>query len=159
MLRVDELRTELLTLYVTDELRRMVCESLFPLLFKRKRDNDIAASIVVAAGNPNYQPQPSQDMSDLSNLLRSDAARSAVELQAITEHEADEYDTFDDYLEMILQFAYITLFSHAFPLAPLISIVHNLIEQRSDLYLIIFRVLQTRIPCSREPCLKRLVSV
>lgn len=135
MLRATELRAELLTLYVTDQLRRMVCESLFPLLFKRKRDNEIAESIALAAGNSNRQPTPDLASPKDSSIAasRSRLVGTALELQTVTEHEADEYDTFDDYLEMVLQFSYITLFSHVFPLAPIISIVHNLIEQRSDL--------------------------
>ena len=136
VLRVDELRTELLTLYVTDEVRRLVCESLFPLLFKYKRDRAISASIATVAttSDDTSRPQPEVGNDGSSDRVRSISGEiPALELQAVTEHEAEEYDTFDDYLEMVLQFAYITLFSHAFPLAPLISIVHNLIEQRSDL--------------------------
>ena len=130
-------RTELLTLYVTDELRRLICESLFPLLFKYKRDKDISTSIATVAATSNDNTSRSEQ--EVGSDGSSDRARyisreiPKLELQAITEHEAEEYDTFDDYLEMVQQFAYITLFSHAFPLAPLISIVHNLIEQRSDL--------------------------
>ena len=39
---------------------------------------------------------------------------------------------------MMLQFSYLTLFSHVFPLAPLLSIIHNTIEQRSDLFKLCF---------------------
>jgi hypothetical protein len=127
VLRIDELRTELLTLYVTDELRRLVCESAFPLLFKRKRDREIADSIAVANHHHHQDykddaPQQGQQGKENeggggraeprdshSSVLASAAAAAALEVQAVTEHEADEYDTFDDYLEMIQQFAYLTV--------------------------------------------------
>ena len=39
------------TVYVTDELRRLICEWLFPLLFKYKRDIDISKSISTSNDN------------------------------------------------------------------------------------------------------------
>ena len=43
-------------------------------------------------------------------------------------------DTFEDYLEMFIQFGYVTLFSSAFPLAALCAILNNIIEIRSDAF-------------------------
>eukprot|EP00753_Platysulcus_tardus_P014758 PLAT4453.1.p1 GENE.PLAT4453.1~~PLAT4453.1.p1 ORF type:complete len:397 (-),score=118.11 PLAT4453.1:26-1045(-) len=45
-----------------------------------------------------------------------------------------KYNTFEDYAEMLIQFGYVTLFSMAFPLAPLCALVNNLIELRSDAF-------------------------
>jgi anoctamin-8 len=45
------------------------------------------------------------------------------------------YDsTFDDYLELIIQFGYVLLFSSAFPLAAICALINNLIEIRSDAF-------------------------
>uniref|UniRef100_A0A914VUG1 Anoctamin n=1 Tax=Plectus sambesii TaxID=2011161 RepID=A0A914VUG1_9BILA len=41
---------------------------------------------------------------------------------------------FDEYLEMVLQFGFVTLFVAAFPLAPLFALLSNLIEIRLDAY-------------------------
>eukprot|EP00736_Rhodelphis_marinus_P004909 Rmarinus@m.27980 len=41
-------------------------------------------------------------------------------------------DLFDDYNEMAIQFGYVTLFSCVFPLAPVASLINNLIEMRTD---------------------------
>uniref|UniRef100_A0A0G4HHW7 Anoctamin transmembrane domain-containing protein n=1 Tax=Chromera velia CCMP2878 TaxID=1169474 RepID=A0A0G4HHW7_9ALVE len=42
--------------------------------------------------------------------------------------------TFDDYMELVIQFGYITLFACAFPLAGVLALLANYIEAYSDLY-------------------------
>eukprot|EP00731_Ephydatia_muelleri_P037523 Em0495g4a len=49
----------------------------------------------------------------------------------------DEYDPFNDYLEMVMQFGYITLFAAAFPQGAAITLVFLYIEVRSDLFKLI----------------------
>lgn len=51
-------------------------------------------------------------------------------------HEArlQEYDTFQDYTEMIIQFGFVTFFSMAFPLAPLVALISNFVEIRADAF-------------------------
>ncbi|XP_034719151.1 anoctamin-4-like isoform X1 [Etheostoma cragini] len=44
------------------------------------------------------------------------------------------YGLFDEYLEMILQFGFTTIFVAAFPLAPLLALINNVIEIRLDAY-------------------------
>ena len=43
-------------------------------------------------------------------------------------------DTFEDYLEMFIQFGYVVLFSSAFPLAGLFALLNNVVEIRSDAF-------------------------
>jgi len=45
-----------------------------------------------------------------------------------------EYDVFEDYLEMVTQFGYITIWSTIWPLAPVMALVNNYIELRSDAF-------------------------
>ncbi|XP_031564579.1 anoctamin-8-like [Actinia tenebrosa] len=55
--------------------------------------------------------------------------------QAEIESNMPEYeDTFEDYLEMFIQFGYVVLFSSAFPLAALCALLNNVIEIRSDAF-------------------------
>lgn len=42
--------------------------------------------------------------------------------------------TFDDYLELVVQFGYVMLFAPVFPLAALCAFLNNLIEIRSDAF-------------------------
>ena len=44
------------------------------------------------------------------------------------------YEQFDDFLEMVIEFGYITLFASAFPLAGVLSLCCNLVEIKSDLF-------------------------
>ena len=41
-------------------------------------------------------------------------------------------EQFDDYMEIVIQFGYVTLFASAYPLASLIALAANIIEIRSD---------------------------
>ncbi len=52
--------------------------------------------------------------------------------QAWVESRMPQYDSFDDYAQMLMQFGYVTFFSWAFPLAPACALINNLIEMRSD---------------------------
>ena len=43
-------------------------------------------------------------------------------------------DTFEDYLEMFIQFGYVILFSSTFPIAAVCALLNNVIEVRSDAF-------------------------
>eukprot|EP01114_Cavostelium_apophysatum_P021290 TRINITY_DN738_c0_g1_i1.p1 TRINITY_DN738_c0_g1~~TRINITY_DN738_c0_g1_i1.p1 ORF type:complete len:782 (+),score=258.94 TRINITY_DN738_c0_g1_i1:32-2347(+) len=42
--------------------------------------------------------------------------------------------TFDEYSEMVIQFGYITMFAASFPIAPLLAVLNNVIEIRTDAF-------------------------
>lgn len=46
--------------------------------------------------------------------------------------ELGQYGLFSEYLEILIQFGFVTLFVAAFPLAPLCALINNIIEIRSD---------------------------
>jgi hypothetical protein len=46
----------------------------------------------------------------------------------------DGISLFGDYLEMLIQFGFITMFVPAFPLAPLFALINNIVEIRLDAY-------------------------
>jgi anoctamin-8 len=54
--------------------------------------------------------------------------------KAWEEAELQKYDTFEDYTEMLIQFGYVSFFSIAFPLAPLLAFLNNLVELRTDAF-------------------------
>ncbi|XP_026479830.1 anoctamin-10-like [Ctenocephalides felis] len=55
--------------------------------------------------------------------------------QANEEGEMDDYTgTYDDYLELFVQFGYVVLFSSAYPLAAFWAVVNNVLEIRADAF-------------------------
>lgn len=51
---------------------------------------------------------------------------------------------FDEYLDIVIQFGFVTLFVSAFPLAPLLALINNILEVRLDAYKF---VVANRRPC------------
>lgn len=103
---LSKLQTELAALYTIDSLRRVLTETLVPLirrgfsLFKRQ---------------------------ETYRLLE-------LKLDWKMQMELEPYEKFDDYMEMVIQFGYVVLFASAFPLAAVLSVLCNLIELKSDLF-------------------------
>lgn len=51
------------------------------------------------------------------------------------EGEMDGYEgTFDDYLEMFVQFGYVVLFSSVYPISALWAVLNNILEVRADAF-------------------------
>jgi len=48
----------------------------------------------------------------------------------LNQHEG----TFDEYSEMVIQYGYITLFAAAFPFAPMLAVLNNVVEMRTDTF-------------------------
>lgn len=105
------LKQELLSYFMTDEARRLVCESLIPYLKKGKLEHSLKKD----------QLEKSYSVED-----RELISRIKVEMQL------EKYEQFDDYLEIVINFGYITLFASAFPIAPLFTILFHWMEYQSD---------------------------
>ena len=58
--------------------------------------------------------------------------KEALEAAINHEHRMAQYHEFDDFLEMALQFGYLTMFSSAFPFAALCAWANNILEIRTD---------------------------
>jgi len=73
--------------------------------------------------------------------------KHSIIAEELRELERDELELFDDYLEMIMTYGYITLFAAAFPLGSTITCLFIYIEIRSDIF-----KLET---CSKRPLAKK----
>jgi len=116
-LDIIRLREEVLALFTADEIRRVALESLVPFLIgwfsnlgKRKETAD--------------KLKKDEDSSGLVDP-EEDAGK-------------DFNEDFDDYLELVVQFGYISLFATACPLAAMLAVLSNIIEMRSDLFKLCF---------------------
>lgn len=69
-------------------------------------------------------------------------------LKAILEEELSktEYDLNADYLEIVIQYGYVTMFVVAFPLAPALALLNNLFEAKVDL----FKLTECRRPALKQ---------
>lgn len=61
------------------------------------------------------------------------------------EIELPKYEDFDDYLEIIINFGYITLFASAFPMAPLYTLIFHYVEIKQDIWKL-YNVYQRPLP-------------
>ncbi|KAF4525860.1 hypothetical protein B566_EDAN018219 [Ephemera danica] len=67
-------------------------------------------------------------------------------LRAFEESQQEVYEsTYDDYLEMFIQFGYVVLFSPVFPAAALCAVFNNVLEMRTDAFKLC-RVTQRPLP-------------
>jgi hypothetical protein len=58
-----------------------------------------------------------------------------IKLKDVLEQKKSaEYEIFDDYLEIVLEFGFLVLFAECFPLAPIFILIVNNIEIRSDIF-------------------------
>ncbi|XP_076443628.1 anoctamin-8-like isoform X2 [Babylonia areolata] len=114
--------------------------------------SDPSASTTTSSDNSSYRTEEkmddsraSKDGASSSREGKEEEADRAVQdgeesfdgtlTQAEVESIMTVYDNaFEDYLEMCIQFGYVTLFSSAFPLAALCGLLNNLIEIRSDAF-------------------------
>jgi hypothetical protein len=127
---VDRLRLELVTIFNVDTFRRLLCECLLPMLIQH-------------VSSPGQFTHKKHDDKPLT------ASTSYAPLRA--EANRDPYESFDDYMEIVIQLGYVTLFASAYPLASLIAIVANLVEVRADCFKLT-RVCQRPRPRRVDSC-------
>ncbi|KAK7063201.1 Anoctamin-8 [Halocaridina rubra] len=140
---LTRLREQLAALLLMKQLTGNFKESLVPYLKKRLQQAKLSHDLFGALkkdkspkdGQESYDSDDSDDeITDSQagqDLPDGDRRISQVEVEC----KMGKYDgTFKDYLEMFIQFGYVTLFSPAFPLAAAFAVVSNFIEIRSDAF-------------------------
>ncbi|XP_069907049.1 anoctamin-10 isoform X2 [Oryctolagus cuniculus] len=105
------LRQSLATLLITSQILNQIVESLLPYWLQRKHGVRVRRKV---------------------QALKADVDTTLYE-QVILEKEMGTYlGTFDDYLELFLQFGYVSLFSCVYPLAAAFAVLNNFTEVNSD---------------------------
>ncbi|XP_060240999.1 anoctamin-10 isoform X3 [Meriones unguiculatus] len=105
------LRQSLATLLITSQVLNQVVESLLPYWLQRKHCAQLKRKV---------------------RALKADVDTALYE-QVLLEKEMGTYlGTFDDYLELFLQFGYVSLFSCVYPLAAAFAVLNNFTEVNSD---------------------------
>uniref|UniRef100_A0A8C8ZGT6 Anoctamin n=1 Tax=Prolemur simus TaxID=1328070 RepID=A0A8C8ZGT6_PROSS len=101
----------LATLLITSQILNQIVESLLPYWLQKKHGVRVKRKV---------------------QALKADIDATLYE-QVILEKEMGTYmGTFDDYLELFLQFGYVSLFSCVYPLAAAFAVLNNFTEVNSD---------------------------
>ncbi|XP_055333125.1 anoctamin-10-like [Paramacrobiotus metropolitanus] len=118
---LDLLRSHLGTQLITNQIIDQFSETIFPFMKVRYQK---------------WQLQRELRKENKKREIRGeneDANFTVFRDQAIIENDQPIYKgTFDDYLELFLQFGYAFMFSSAFPVAPLFALLNNVVEIRGD---------------------------
>ncbi|XP_015268012.1 PREDICTED: anoctamin-10 [Gekko japonicus] len=105
------LRQSLATLLITSQILNQCVEAILPYCLQKRRHKRVKKRV---------------------KSLQIDTDLSVFE-QVNLEKEMDTYlGTFDDYLELFLQFGYVSLFSCVYPLAAVFAVLNNITEMYSD---------------------------
>ncbi|CAB4068473.1 ANO8 [Lepeophtheirus salmonis] len=120
---MDKLSELLSTLLITRQIVGNIRESFVPFVKKQ-----MEIMYLFLGENPSK-----------SSLEKKESSQPVALSQIEVECNAPEYEgTFDDYLEMVIQFGYVTLFSASYPLAGFFALLNNIIEVRSDAFKLCF---------------------
>ena len=132
------LRVNLVSVFMVDEFRRIFCELILPYLNQNKDEisKEVQAKIKRAASNISKEGTNTDGASKSAIDSKKSLSLIASEIidEELAELEKDEVEQFDDYLEMIMTFGYITLFAAAFPLGTTITCVFIYLETKSDMF-------------------------
>nr|KAF6419868.1 anoctamin 10 [Molossus molossus] len=105
------LRQSLATLLIMSQILNQIVESILPYWLQRKHHVRVKKKV---------------------QALKADIDATLYE-QVVLEKEMGTYlGTFDDYLELLLQFGYVSLFSCVYPLAAAFAVLNNFTEVNSD---------------------------
>ncbi|XP_026540282.1 anoctamin-10 isoform X2 [Notechis scutatus] len=108
---VKLLRQSLATLLITSQVLNQFVEAALPYWLQKRRNKTVEKKV---------------------KALQIDTDMSLFE-QVNLERGMDTYlGTFDDYLELFLQFGYVSLFSCVYPLAAIFAVLNNITEMYSD---------------------------
>lgn len=137
---LQALRTRLATLLIVRAAIQQVQEVAVPLLKGRWRNRKVITGHPPSAsdskGDSGSGTAGQTHFSAAAEARRRQKERSrALAKRAQREMVLEPYnDTYDDILELWVQFGYVTLFASVFPLAAVCALANNLIEIRSDAY-------------------------
>jgi anoctamin-8 len=109
-----KLQEQLIALLITRQVTGNLGETVLPVIQK---------ALLIS---------PKLSSSNKSNTkTKDDPGIHAAEVESLLNH----YDsTYEDYLEMFIQFGYVVLFASAFPIGALCAFLNNVIEIRSDAF-------------------------
>ncbi|XP_033120637.1 anoctamin-8-like isoform X2 [Anneissia japonica] len=143
------LRATLATLFITKQIIGNAKEAMLPYLMEKIKMYRMTYKMAEENidldddSDDNENVLNEEEHSELLNARKKSAShrlsKDESKLFTLTQAEVESCmhpyeDTFDDYLEMFIQFGYVILFSSAFPLAGLCALINNVVEIRTDAF-------------------------
>ncbi|KAL0579877.1 hypothetical protein V5O48_002124 [Marasmius crinis-equi] len=137
-LNPGRLRDQMFAYTVTNQIVNTFQEIGLPFVVRK-------ISAFTAKKNTSSSSTPSSSSNSSSSALRKkvvfedEKEKGGQEekefLEGVREQVAlPDYDLFSDYSEMVIQFGYVALWSTIWPLAPVMALVNNIFEIRSDAF-------------------------
>lgn len=120
---MQQLRTELASIMITGQLINLCMEVMTPLWANRQAGSLSKARDELSKKRRRKRTVELGKKTD-TTILFDEAERQML----ATEWE----DNVDEYLEMVIQFGFVTMFVCVFPLAPLFALANNILEIRVD---------------------------
>ena len=135
---MDRLRLELVTIFNIDIVRRIATETVVPTIMKKLTTN----TTIVNFRRRLWCYRGKSTTTTINNVQDNDdngaiPATATASVETRTDHTTfinnsntndDEYEEFNDFMEIMIQFGYITLFASAYPAAAFIVMIHNYFE-------------------------------
>ncbi|KAA0201315.1 hypothetical protein HAZT_HAZT002595, partial [Hyalella azteca] len=140
---LDMLRSQVATMLIVTQMINHFQEALLPLVVK-KAYLKISAKVVQEVRahktlgtyfTPPARPVHEDAVEEQPIPVLSLDVKDPRITQAREEGELDVYeDTYDDYLELFLQFGYVFLFSSVYPMAAFWALLNNVLELKTDAF-------------------------
>lgn len=142
---LDVLRSLLISLLTINALLNNAIELGTPMIksylnrlenrkkMKKQEASKDTTGVTVAGTANGIVPHP---ISTLDTAAPAARKNEDAELKNILEEELafSDYDLNADYLEIVIQYGYVTMFVVAFPLAPALALLNNIFESKVDLF-------------------------
>uniref|UniRef100_A0A8D8RF30 Anoctamin n=1 Tax=Cacopsylla melanoneura TaxID=428564 RepID=A0A8D8RF30_9HEMI len=146
---LDMLRTQLAVLLTIYQLINNLQESILPLILQYTHNKVTLSSITKRISSdkiPLLKNIQGEELRQRRREREETKTEREVEIplldsedsrivQTKRESQLDPYEgTYDDYLELFIQFGYVYLFSAVFPMAAFWALINNMLEVRSDAF-------------------------
>lgn len=129
---MDMLRNQLQIMLIISQAINNLQEAILPLALKYLKDSTEKLSIKSYRKNQALIMEPKLFKEIKLPEINSDDTRIRC---ANIEGEMEDYEgTYDDYLELFIQFGYVFLFSSVYPVAAFWAVLNNVLEIRADAF-------------------------
>lgn len=134
MQNIPMLKSQVFSMLITSQIVNQVQESLLPIVLKRPSTrrvlNKVSKKLVKDKEGKGYECHHCE-VSSIDCISKEDS-RIAVANFSLAR---DPYEsTYDDFMELWLQFGHVFLFSSVYPLAAFFALINNLLELKLDAY-------------------------